>query len=541
LTSFLYFHIIIYYKLIRRITFDNLIITIALPYSNGNIHLGHLLEGVQADIWNRYKILSGCNTIFVSGNDAHGSAISIKAKQENISEEELIYRIQKEHHRDYKKFQVDFDHFGTTHTEINKNNISKFFKNNKHLFKEKEIKQLFDEEKNQFLSDRYVIGECPNCNSKEQYGDGCEICGKQYSANELINPISKLSNTKPILKNTTQIFYDTNFFREQILDWLNNTDIQESVRNKLKEWLNQPLKEWDISREAPYFGFKIPDYDKFFYVWIDAPIGYISIVEEYLKKNNIKNNIWDKKSEFSLHQFIGKDIINYHGIYWISELLGFDYILPKSITTHGFLTIDNEKISKSKGNYLEAKDFDLPPESLRYYYASKLTNSIEDLNLDTDEIKEVFNNKLVGGFINLGSRIIKILEKNFDSKIGAELDFDFIDSFKEQYDNILNNYENRNFREVVSQIENIIHQTNSYVNKKEPWKLIKDNKEDALIICNSVLNIFFKLSILLEPIIPEVSKNIYSLFNKDNISFENLNKDIIDLKLNKYQHLLKRI
>lgn len=522
-------------------TFDNLIITIALPYSNGNIHLGHLLEGVQADIWNRYKKLSGCNTIFVSGNDAHGSAISIKANQEGITPEELIHKIQKAHHRDYKKFQVDFDHFGTTHTETNKNNIYQFFNKNRHLFKEKEIKQLFDQEKNQFLSDRYVVGECPSCNAKEQYGDGCEVCGKQYSSSELINPISKLSNTKPVLKNTTQIFYDMNYFREKILEWLNNTNIQDSVRNKLKEWLNKPLKEWDISRESPYFGFKIPEYNKFFYVWIDAPIGYISIVEDYLKHNNLKTNIWDKNSDYSLHQFIGKDVINHHGIYWISELLGFDYILPKSITTHGFLTINNEKISKSKGNYLEAKDFDLPPESLRYYYASKLTNSIEDLNLDTNEIKEVFNNKLVGGFINLGSRVIKILEKNFDSTIGNDLDYEFINSFNSQYDRILNNYENKNFRNAISEIENVIYQVNAYINNKEPWKLVKSNKEDTLTICNTVLNIYFKLSILLEPIIPEVSKNIYNLFNKEEVDFKNIKEDIKNLKLNKYKHLLKRI
>ena len=527
---------------LRRTIFDNLIITIALPYSNGNIHLGHLLEAVQADIFNRYKKLSGCNTIFVSGNDAHGSAISIKANQEGITPEELISKIQKAHHRDYKKFQVDFDHFGTTHTETNKNNIYKFFNNNRHLFKEKEIQQLFDEEKNQFLSDRYVIGECPECHAKDQYGDGCEVCGKQYSASELINPVSKLSNTKPILKNTTQIFYDTNHFREKILDWLNNTNIQNSVKNKLKEWLDKPLKEWDISREAPYFGFQIPEYDnKFFYVWIDAPIGYISIVEEYLKQNNLDIDIWNKNSNYSLHQFIGKDVVNYHGIYWISELLGFDYILPESITTHGFLTINNEKISKSKGNYLEAKDFELPPESLRYYYASKLTNSIEDLNLDTNEIKEVFNNKLVGGFVNLGSRIIKILEKNFNSKIGNEIDYDFLNSFKFQYDNILDNYENKNFRNVISEIENIIYQTNAYINKKAPWVLVKSNKDETLIICNTVLNIFFKLSILLEPIIPEVSKNIYALFNKDNLSFKNIEENIQNLKLNNYQHLLKRI
>ena len=262
---------------------------------------------------------------------------------------------------------------------------------------------------------------------------------------------------------------------------------------------------------------------------------------KYLKQNNLDIDIWNKDSNYSLHQFIGKDVVNYHGIYWISELLGFDYILPESITTHGFLTINNEKISKSKGNYLEAKDFELPPESLRYYYASKLTNSIEDLNLDTNEIKEVFNNKLVGGFVNLGSRIIKILEKNFNSKIGSEIDYDFLNSFKCQYNNILDNYENKNFRNVISEIENIIYQTNAYINKKEPWLLVKSNKNEALIICNTVLNIFFKLSILLEPIIPEVSKNIYALFNKDNLSFKNIEENIQNLKLNNYQHLLKRI
>lgn len=314
------------------------------------------------------------------------------------------------------------------------------------------------------------------------------------------------------------------------------------MKNKLKEWLNKPLKPWDISRESPYFGFEIPDYkDKFFYVWIDAPIGYISIVEEYLKKENLDIYVWAKGSEYKLHQFIGKDVINFHGIYWISELLGFNYQLPESITTHGFLTIDNEKISKSKGNYLAAKDFDLPVESLRYYYASKLSDNISDLNLDTSELKDTYNNKIVGGFINLGSRTAKILEKNFESIIGNEIDQHFINSLNPIIEDILKFYENKNFKEVIQLIEKLIHQSNAYINEQEPWKTVKIDSDRAYIVCSTILNSFFKIALLLEPILPEISKKVYYLFNLDNINFKFLKNDIKNHKIKKYEHLLKRI
>lgn len=518
------------------------LITIALPYSNGDIHLGHLLEAIQADIWNRYNKLNRNETIFVSGNDAHGSAISIKAKAEGIKPEELIQRVHNAHARDYKKFNVEFDHFGTTHTDTNKKNITEFYLKNKNLFKEHTIEQYYDNTEKQFLSDRYIKGTCPFCNKDDQYGDSCEGCGKQYTPVDLINPKSTLSNSEPILKETTQIFFDTEHFRKDILIWLEETDISNAAKNKLKEWLDQELRPWDISRENPYFGFKIPEYDnKYFYVWIDAPIGYISIVEDFLALKNKKVDIWSKKSDYEIHQFIGKDLINFHGIYWISELLGFDYQLPTSLNIHGFLTINGEKLSKSKNNYIAAKDFEYPIESLRYYFASRLTPQIVDLDLDIDALKKSYNNQLVGGFINLGSRIFKILDSNFDSKTGDSLNLDITNQVKELSDVVLEHYESKNFKEVVNYIEKIIHLTNQYINDEKPWALIKEDKERALIVCSTVIDAFIKINLLLKPILPNVADSFFDLFSLNDLSFDSLNDTFCSVEIDKYTHLLTRI
>lgn len=519
------------------------LITIALPYSNGDIHLGHLLEAIQADIWNRYNKLNNVQTVFISGNDAHGTAISIKAASENITPEELIEKIHHSHATDYRKFCVDFDYFGSTHTETNYNNITKFYELNKHLFKEAKIEQYYDIEEKQFLSDRYIKGTCPHCNKKEQYGDSCESCGTQYSPIDLISPYSTLSKTKPILKETIQIFFDTEYFRNDILKWLEIADINPSVKNKLNEWLDNELRPWDISREDPYFGFKIPDYDnKFFYVWIDAPIGYISIVEDYLNiTNNSDVDIWSKDSNYEIHQFIGKDLINFHGIYWISELLGFNYQLPKSIITHGFLKLNGEKFSKSKNNYISAKEFEHPVESLRYYFASRLTSNVTDLNLDLDELKSNYNNQLVGGFINLGSRTLKIIEKSFDSKLGNVVNNDLLKEVDDIIPIILNDYETKNFKNVVSGIESLIHKSNQYINIEAPWSLVKTNPEKSLEVCTTALNIFNKINILLEPIIPDVSNYFYDIFGLKEVSFNDLYIVKKDIVLSKYKHVLKRI
>jgi methionyl-tRNA synthetase len=518
------------------------LITIALPYSNGDIHLGHLLEGIQADIWNRYNKLNNNETIFVSGNDAHGSAISIKAETENITPEKLIEDIHNSHARDYKKFNVDFDHFGTTHTETNKKNITNFYLKNKSLFKEKIIEQYYDEEKELFLSDRYIKGTCPFCHKEDQYGDNCESCGKQYTPVDLINPKSTRSNSTPVLKETTQIFFDTEYFRKDILEWLNTADINNAVKNKLNEWLQEELRPWDISREDPYFGFKVPDYDnKYFYVWIDAPIGYISIVEDFLTLKNKDIDIWSKESDYEIHQFIGKDLINFHGIYWISELLGFNYQLPTSLNTHGFLTLNGEKFSKSKNNYIAAKDFEYPSESLRYYFASRLSSQVTDLNLNIEELKENYNNQLVGGFINLGSRTFKILEKNFNSTTGDKLNKTILNEASELSTIILEHYENKNFKEAVSNIEKIIHLTNQYINNEAPWALVKTDPELALEVCSTVINVFIKLNLLLNPIIPEVSEYFYDLLSLENLSFNYLNVNFDKVTIKKYKHVLKRI
>ena len=518
-----------------------ILITTALPYANGEIHLGHLYEAIQADIWNRFHKLAGNTPIFISGSDAHGTAISLKAQELNITEEELIQTLHKNHKECYEKFQISFDRFGTTHTKTNQKNIETLFERANKYIEEVEIEQYYDTIKNQFLSDRYIRGTCKFCSTEHQYGDSCESCGKQYSPTDLLNPYSVLSDTTPILKRNKQLFLNINSFRQDVLNWLEEADIVLPVKHKLKEWLDEELKAWDISRESPYFGVKIPGTEKYFYVWFDAPIGYISILEDHLRENEIEENVWSLNSEYEICHFIGKDIINFHGIFWIAELLLLGFKLPESLAVHGFLSINSQKLSKSKGNYISAKDFEYPIESFRYFVASRSNNSINDINLDISKLKEQFNNSLVNGFVNIASRTLKILEKNFESNLACEVNEGVLSELKEILKGTPEHYQRKRFKEVVANIESGIHFVNQYINNEEPWAKLAEKPKEAHVICTTAINCLILLNTLLKPIIPEISEKIESILNIEFQYFKDIDNVYTDHKVNVYTHLLKRI
>ena len=364
-----------------------LIVTMALPYANSSLHLGHILEAVQTDIWVRYQNQNNNECLYFCADDTHGTPVMLKAKELNVTPEELIKSVQKDHQDTYKLYDIDFTNFHSTHSNENKSISENIYKSavDNNLISKQSINQLFDTKEEMFLSDRFIKGTCPKCGAEDQYGDGCGVCNAVYSVEDLINPISTISGTAPIIKKTEHIFFDLPKKRNALDNFLQNASLQEPIVNKLKEWLNDDLKKWDISRDAPYFGFEIPgEKNKYFYVWLDAPIGYIASAKNWANKNNIAiEALWGKDSEYEIHHFIGKDISYFHGLFWPALLDSSHYKLPSGIHVHGFLTLNGEKMSKSKGTGIMAREFAeiCDPETLRYYFASKLNNKVEDLLL----------------------------------------------------------------------------------------------------------------------------------------------------------------
>ena len=387
-----------------------IVVTSALPYANGSIHLGHLVEYIQTDIWARNQKMSGNECVYICADDSHGTPIMLKAKELGITPEELIEKTYDEHVKDFKDFQIEFDNFHTTHSDENKEISQKIYQSlrDKGNIVSKEIEQFYDNEAKMFLPDRFIKGECPKCGAKDQYGDSCEECGATYSPTDVKNPISTVSNTTPVTKKTEHVFFQLSSYESFLKEWMQNNEIQKEIKNKLSEWLEGGLVDWDITRDKPYFGFEIPDLkDKYFYVWLDAPIGYIASHKNYCDKNK-QNYIdhWKEGSKTELYHFIGKDIAYFHGLFWPAMLEGAGLRKPNGVYCHGFLTIDGEKMSKSRGTFFNARtylDF-LEPEYLRYYFASRLTSKIEDIDLNFDDFQSRVNSDLIGKIINIGSR-----------------------------------------------------------------------------------------------------------------------------------------
>ena len=535
-----------------------LLVTSALPYANGSIHLGHLVEYIQTDIWVRFQKMSGNETYYICADDTHGTPIMLKAEEENISPDDLVNKVHDEHANDFKEFNVNFDHFYSTNSPENKKLSESIYntlkENNK--ISSKEIDQFYDESKAMFLPDRFIKGSCPKCEAEDQYGDSCEKCGATYSPTELKNPYSVLSGTEPIRKKTLHYFFKLSECEEFLKEWIKNETLQPEAENKLKEWFDMGLQDWDISRDAPYFGFEIPDAPgKYFYVWLDAPIGYMASFKKFAQMNNLSfDEFWSKDSTAELIHFIGKDILYFHALFWPATLNYANYRTPSKIFTHGFLTVNGEKMSKSRGTFITARsylDHIKDPNFLRYYYATKLNSSMEDLDLNLDDFIAKNNSDLIGKFINIPSRTSGFVSKFFNfelmplASIKSKDALALLEKIKESKKIIETYYEAREFSKLVKVIMQLVENVNEYISKTEPWKLSKDEaqlKSNSSLheICSVCLKSFRMISIFLSPIIPSLSEKIAMFYGEASFnSFALIEGDI--LKIEPYKHLLKRI
>ncbi|MCS7204807.1 MAG: methionine--tRNA ligase [Leptospiraceae bacterium] len=538
-----------------------ILVTSALPYANGPIHLGHLVEYIQTDIWVRFQKLQGNEVYYFCADDTHGTPIMITAQKLNLTPEELIEKIYKEHLRDLTLFEVEFDNYYTTNSTENRALSERIYlkaKEKGHIYKKK-VKQLFCPHDKMFLPDRYVKGKCPKCGAEDQYGDSCEKCGASYRPTDLIEPRCALCGTIPIEKEEDHIFFKLSDFTEFLKEWT-QTRLDEGIKNKLMEWFEQGLKDWDISRDGPYFGFEIPDEpNKYFYVWLDAPVGYIASSLNYFQKHKKEKTFfefWNVENEqkTEVYHFIGKDIVYFHTLFWPALLKAGDFRTPTSVFVHGFLTINGEKMSKSRGTFVKAQSYlkFLDPQALRYFYASRLGSSIDDLDFTIEDFVNKYNGSVVGNFANIFSRSAKLLE-TLDNTLSTptEKGKQLIQTLLQKKSEILDNYEKRNLQKVVRILEDLGSEINRYITEKEPWVVIKQNPEEARKILTDVLNAGWILSIYLYPILPSFSKGVWEFLNipveyKNQFSIlsNKVEKQTLlpsNHKIHPYRHLATRI
>ncbi|BCD97996.1 methionine--tRNA ligase [Marinagarivorans cellulosilyticus] len=491
-----------------------ILVTSALPYANGSIHLGHMVETIQTDIWVRFQKQRGHHCVYVCADDAHGTAIMLTAEKNGISAEQQIENVQLEHEADFAGFNIGFDNYYTTHSAENKELSEQIYnrlKANGHIA-EREITQAFDPEKQLFLADRYIKGTCPKCNAPDQYGDNCEVCSATYSPMELLDAKSAISGATPIAKASKHLFFKLPEFSDFLKDWTRAGHLQPEVANKLAEWLDAGLQEWDISRDAPYFGFEIPgEPGKFFYVWLDAPIGYIASAKNYCDKNGLDfNEYWAKDSTAEVYHFIGKDIINFHALFWPAMLHSAELRTPTQVFAHGFLTVDGKKMSKSRGTFIKASTYleHLNPEYLRYYYATKLTGSVDDLDLNLDDFVTRVNSDLVGKVVNIASRTAKFINKGGNVLSANNPNPALWQKFVEANNVIAELYEAREFGKAMREIMALADAANEYIAEVAPWTLAKDpaNTQQVMDICSLGINCYTALITFLKPVLPKTAE-----------------------------------
>ena len=519
-----------------------ILVTQALPYANAPLHLGHILEAVQTDIWSRFHNLNGNECLFFCADDTHGTPVMLKANEMGIKPEKLIDDVYKDHKSTYEIYGINFTNFYTTHSDENKKYSEYIYEcaKNNNLISKSNIQQYYDEKEEMFLSDRYIKGTCPKCDAENQNGDNCGVCGASYNVLDIKNPISIVSNTVPIKKESEHIFFDLPQKNEMLKIFLKDVDLQKSIKNKLNEWLNEDLKKWDISRDAPYFGFEIPgEKDKYFYVWVDAPIGYIASIANWADKNNINmEDLWSENSNYEIYHFIGKDIAYFHGLFWPALLSAASFKLPNGINVHGFLTINGEKMSKSKGTGILAKEFaDITnPETLRYYFAAKLNNKVEDIDLNFEDYVQRINSDLVGKYLNIASRSASFLKKN-KNILSDNINKVVVSNLILKKNEVISLYEAKEYSKLVRVIMDLADDVNKYINDQTPWK--KDIDE-AIEIASTAVNAFYILSVYLHPIIPNITNEAFEFLNIKKISFFDVEKTNIK-QINDYKPLLNRL
>ena len=526
-------------------------VTSALPNANGPIHLGHMLEHIQTDIWVRFQRMRGHEVIYACADDTHGTATMLKAEEEDTTPEELIERVRVEHQLDFENFLVSHDNYYSTHSQENQYYSELIYTKlkEKGLIIKKDVEQLFDKHKGLFLADRFIKGTCPKCHAEDQYGDNCQVCGATYDATELLNSRSVYSGEPPELKKSEHFFFDLAQFGEFLKDWLSQNPVRNEVANKLREWLEDGLRPWDISRDAPYFGFQIPGEDeKFFYVWMDAPIGYLASLKNWCDKSKLSNieDYWAHNSPAEVHHFIGKDIINFHALFWPAVLEGSGFRKPTKVHVHGFLTVNGVKMSKSRGTFITAKTYSelLEPEYLRYYLAAKLNGSVDDVDFNLEDFVLRTNSDLVGKVINIASRCSGFIEKNFENTLSNNIDNQvLLDDLLAQTETIASYYEQNDTSKAVREIMSLADLCNQYIAEKEPWKIIKDKNrvDEVQQVCSLGINLFRILMAYLKPILPELASKAEVFLNCAPLDWSNIDQPLLKHKVNTFKPMLKRL
>ncbi|HJP38863.1 MAG TPA: methionine--tRNA ligase [Gammaproteobacteria bacterium] len=529
-----------------------MLVTSALPYASGPIHMGHLVEYIQTDIWVRYQRLIGNDCTYLCASDAHGTPIMLKARKDGISPEELVATLHTEHKRDLASFLVEFDNFHTTHSEENRELVEQIFArlDAKGLITKRTIEQAYDEQAGMFLPDRFVRGTCPMCSAEDQAGDNCEACSRTYSPSDLLDPKSVISGTTPIRKESEHYFFRLGKFEASLRQWMADGHVSQSVARKLDEWFEVGLQDWDISRDAPYFGCKIPGTeDKYFYVWLDAPIGYMSSLVNLGRKNGGTPDLdtyFGADSEAELYHFIGKDIIYFHTLFWPAVLEGAGYRKPTGVFAHGFLTVNGQKMSKSRGTFISAATYleELNPEYLRYYYAFRLGPGIDDLDLSLDDFVARINSDLVGKFVNIASRCAGFIRRNFAGRLAGELDDPVLfDTFLAAGDSISQAYEEREFSRAMREIMKLADRANQYIDEHKPWQLVKDETQLPRVqaVCTQGLNLFRVLMTYLKPTLPSIATAAESFLNNGPLTWDNRCEPLLDAEINTFVPLISRL
>ncbi|MDR2224464.1 MAG: methionine--tRNA ligase, partial [Providencia sp.] len=529
---------------------NKLLVTCALPYANGSVHLGHILEHIQADIWVRYQRMRGKEVHFICADDAHGTPIMLKAQQLGVTPEAMIAEVSQEHQNDFAGFSISYDNYHSTHSEENKELSELIYgklKNNGFI-KNRTISQLFDPEKGMFLPDRFVKGTCPKCKAEDQYGDNCEVCSATYSPTELINPRSVISGATPVMRDSEHFFFDLPAFSDMLQAWTRSGALQEQVANKMQEWFESGLQQWDITRDAPYFGFEIPDAPgKYFYVWLDAPIGYMGSFKNLCDKRGDLNfdEFWNKDSKTDLYHFIGKDIVYFHSLFWPAMLEGSQFRKPTNLFVHGYVTVNGAKMSKSRGTFITARSYldHLDADCLRYYYAAKLSSRIDDIDLNLEDFVQRVNSDIVNKVVNLASRNAGFIAKRFDGKLSTnlaepELYQQFVDAAKV----IGEDFSNREYNKAIREIMALADIANRYVDEKAPWVVAKQEGKDQELqdICSMGINLFRILMTYLKPVLPGLTKRTEAFLNTE-LSWDAISTPLLDHNVAPFKALFNRI
>ena len=527
-----------------------ILVTSALPYSNGPIHIGHLVEYLQTEFWCRFQKMAGNTCVYVCADDAHGTPIMLRARQEGIEPQALIDEVWKDHVRDFSDFLIEFESYHTTHSPENRyfaEHIYQELKKGGHIAK-RTISQAYDEEAQMFLPDRFIKGSCPVCKTEDQYGDACESCGTTYTPADLIDPVSVVSGKSPSRRDSEHYFFKLADFEEMLKEWTRGEKMQTEIGNKLQEWFDAGLQDWDISRDAPYWGFEIPDAPgKFFYVWMDAPIGYMASFKKYCEEHNLDfDDAWKRDSDWELYHFIGKDIAYFHTLFWPAMLAGAGFRTPTAVFAHGFLTVGGQKMSKSRGTFIKARTWldHLDAEYLRYYFAAKLGPGVDDIDLNLEDFVYRVNSDLVGKFVNIASRCSGFLRKKFDNTLSEALDDpELYEEFVKAGENIAECYEKREFSRAMRLIMNLADKANQYIDEEKPWVLVKneDTLEKAHKVCSQGINLFRVLVTYLKPVLPATALRSEEFLNSEPLMWESVKAPLAGHLINKFKPLMNRV